>query len=121
MDERCVFCGADSPGGIVCPNCRDKLNDLPEDKRRVIEKIAENEQAREELRAAVADVVALVAEAVDAIASLLRRFYERVLTTNEARRSGRRSLARLSEKEELSHGPPLRYLSALARVQRRGR
>lgn len=102
MDERCVFCGADSPGGIVCPNCRDKLNDLPEDKRRLIEKIEENEQAREELRAAVAAVVALVAETVDAVASLLNRFLEKVLSVNKAR--ALYGLDPIDDEEDDDHG-----------------
>lgn len=77
MDEWCVFCGADSPGGIVCPNCREKLDDLPEDKRRIIEEIEENEKARETLRAAMVSMMAPLATLLESIASLLRQFGRR--------------------------------------------
>ncbi len=74
MDEWCVFCGAPSPGGIVCPSCRWRLNDLPEDKRRVIEEIEENEKARETMRAAITHMGETLATLLESITTLLRQF-----------------------------------------------
>lgn len=77
MDEWCVFCGADSPGGIVCTNCREKLDDLPADKRQLIAEIEANEKARETLRAAMANLMAPLGDLLESIASLLRQFGRR--------------------------------------------
>lgn len=75
MRDWCVFCGAEtSDGSIVCPKCQPYRDSLTEDKRRLLEQLEADKNARETLHVACVNLRVTMEEMLDAGVALLRQF-----------------------------------------------
>lgn len=74
MNDRCVICGEEIPeGGMICPSCRSKAEELPPETREMI--------AREEekLRAVAQLAVAQLSEAVKNAARVIAEWCDFIM------------------------------------------
>lgn len=77
MKSWCIFCGAETePARVCCPNCEPLKAQLTPEQLQVLEKLQENETAREKLHDSCQELQAVIVEFVRPFAAALSRLLD---------------------------------------------
>ena len=81
MDNWCALCGEQIPDGqLFCKSCALLVKDLSPEQQRALEKINSEEEAREQLRAAINNVKAQLQQALAPVVDAIVRLSDIVCT-----------------------------------------
>lgn len=77
MKDWCIFCGAETePARVCCPNCEPLKAQLTPEQLQALEKLQEDETAREELHDSCLELQAAIVEFVRPFAAALSRLLD---------------------------------------------